>query len=515
MTRLYRTKITPDLTRIIKELKDQQVLEKPAQITPSFLSKMFIAPKSNGGLRPIFDLRGLNRFVHSKHFQLIPHASVPEFLQKEDWMVKIDMSNAYFHVPIAEAHRCYLRLVYNGELLQMSSLPFGLASAPRTFAALTNWIAEILRSRGIRVLVYLDDFLLVNQDQTKLISQTSEVGRLHCRYLQIFLKRFKSNQNLLLVLPPQVRNDMKWWSKSIQNKSDLHQSPYTHFLTTDASDSGWGAQLNETLLSESWTKEQRRKHSNWKELFAVYASIRDQFHRLQNAHILVQSDNRTLVSYIRKEGGTHSLDLLNLTCKLLKLTDRLNITLSAHYLPGRYNCTADRLSRARQISEWHLLPTATNRLFHRWGTPDVDLFASAETAVVNRYVSLDCKDHSALFSNAFSQEWEFQLGWIFPPPNLIPRVLAHLNSAKGLYIVITPLWEKTFWLADLRSRALEPPITIERLSECLVDTATKRPPVQVDQLNLQAWLIGGGGNKLVTGQNPKSNCYVPVGGNPQ
>lgn len=76
----------------------------------------------------------------------------------------------------------------------MSPLPFGPASGPNTFTALRNWIVEILRARGNRVLVYLDDFLLVNQDQTKLISQTAEVVSLleslgwQINYLKSILK---------------------------------------------------------------------------------------------------------------------------------------------------------------------------------------------------------------------------------------------------------------------------------------------------------------------------------------
>ncbi|CAG5009696.1 unnamed protein product [Parnassius apollo] len=116
--------------------------------------------KSDGGWRPIFDLRNLNKFVGTKHFHLISHTKVPEFLQPGDWMVKVDISQAYFHLPIAMSHRP----LYNQEMLQMTSLPFGLSSAPRLFSAVTCWVAETLRKKGMRVLVYLDDYLIVYQD---------------------------------------------------------------------------------------------------------------------------------------------------------------------------------------------------------------------------------------------------------------------------------------------------------------------------------------------------------------
>lgn len=73
-------------------------------------------------------------------------------------MGKIDISQAYFHIPIRESHRRYLAFSYENQLYQMTSLPFDLSSAPLAFSRVSKWIASMLRARGIRVLVYLDDF---------------------------------------------------------------------------------------------------------------------------------------------------------------------------------------------------------------------------------------------------------------------------------------------------------------------------------------------------------------------
>lgn len=564
----YATKSSPAMSQILQELLGQKILQPVSNITPSFISKLFLRKKSDGTMRPIFDLRDLNKFVKPKPFRLISHASIPDFLQQGDWMIKIDISQAYFHLAAAEGHRPFLRVSYEEQLYEMTCLPFGLSSAPHLFSAVTCWVAETLRAQGCRVLVYLDDFLLANQNQTKLCHQAAEAvrhleylgwqinytksiltptkdleylgirwktaknimslpmkrrlhlnetldrllkkcqinlrelqsllgqlnfanfviprGRLHCRRMQIFLRKFDARWPRQMQLVPQVvYQEMMWWRGATHHKVPIHEEPATHFLATDASDTGWGAHLDGNLVSGTWSPTQRRWHSNKKELYAAIAAIKRNVKILQKSHVLIQSDNRTLIAYIRKEGGTKSLSLLALTFQLLQIIDKHQITLTAYYVPGRYNIIADRLSRGKQPAEWHLLPQGTAEVFRRWGRPEIDLFASRNSAVVQTYVSIDCRDHLAVYTDAFSRTWNYQLAWVFPPPTLLPRVLAHLNNASGTYLVVAPEWPRAFWLQDLKIRALEQPYQLQNLSGTLIDIVTSHPPLQVHALTLK------------------------------
>ena len=115
----FATVWSPQMSQEIELLKEQKVVERRPHSGPSFISRMFPVQKSSGGLRPIFDLRGLNRHVRVGKFRLISHLKVQDFLQDRDWMTHIDMSQAFLQVLIAGSHRCLRRFVYNKELLQL------------------------------------------------------------------------------------------------------------------------------------------------------------------------------------------------------------------------------------------------------------------------------------------------------------------------------------------------------------------------------------------------------------
>ena len=81
-----------------------------------------------------------------------------DLLRKGDYMIKTDLKVAYLMVPIWQNHQRYLWFLWRDSLLEFACLPFGLASAP---TKLLKPVLSILRQRGIRLIVYLDDILLM------------------------------------------------------------------------------------------------------------------------------------------------------------------------------------------------------------------------------------------------------------------------------------------------------------------------------------------------------------------
>ena len=118
-----------------------------------------------------------------------------------------------------------------------------------------------------------------------------------------------------------------------------------------------------------------------------------------------------MVAYIQNQGGTKSRTLLRDTIALFRLAEHHQIQLETHYIPSRYNALTDNLSRQKTSG---LAPDAqvTQNIFRRWGTRDIDLFATRRSAVLPVYATLDRTDRQAAFHDAFSWTWNFRLAWI-------------------------------------------------------------------------------------------------------
>ena len=78
-------------------------------------------------------------------------------------MVRIDLKDTYFSIPVHKEYRKYLRFIWEKKMHQFTCLSFGLSSAPRVFTKVLRPIVGFFCSKGIRCVIYLDDLLLFAQ----------------------------------------------------------------------------------------------------------------------------------------------------------------------------------------------------------------------------------------------------------------------------------------------------------------------------------------------------------------
>ena len=208
---------------------------------------------------------------------------------------------------------------------------------------------------------------------------------------------------------------------------------------------GWGARLGRLSAQGKWSRKERTRHINFLELTVVHLALQLWQGQMTQKVISVQMDNTTAVAYLIKEGGAQSPVLSDLASKILILAGRHNIVLRPTYLPGLLNMEADALSRQKDSAEWMLTTSVARKLFLVLGYPVVDLFASARTKQVRQYFTTDRHDHRALGTDALHHKWEFRGSplYAFPPPMLIPLVLARIHQYKTVMIIVTPWWPRS------------------------------------------------------------------------
>ena len=93
-------------------------------------------------------------------------------------MVSLDLEDAYFSVPIFQPHCEYLRFIWRDHRFEFTCLPFGYSLAPRVFTMIFKPIVAQLRLNGLRIVIFLDDILLVASSFAECVEQLSLLRKL-------------------------------------------------------------------------------------------------------------------------------------------------------------------------------------------------------------------------------------------------------------------------------------------------------------------------------------------------
>ena len=159
---------------------------------PGFYSRLFLVEKATGGWRPVIDLSHLNDFVQLTSFKMETVASVLLSVREGDFLASLDLKDAYFQIPIHGLSRKLLRFMSEGTVYQFKALCFGLLTAPQVFTRVFAAVSAWAHSRGIRLLRYLDDWLVLSSSEKKAKESIRELLSL-CRTLGIVINEKKSD----------------------------------------------------------------------------------------------------------------------------------------------------------------------------------------------------------------------------------------------------------------------------------------------------------------------------------
>jgi hypothetical protein len=128
---------------------------------------------------------------------------------------------------------------------------------------------------------------------------------------------------------------------------------------------------------------------------------------LRQRNILWRVDNTTALAYFKKEGGTCSLQVLEIAEKILVKANQMSVRILPVFIPTGENILADAASRFQEIPDWQLHPSVFLGVLGKMGSSH------------NRPLSLQrLQTHSTLL----------QLGCVRPPRSRrrsLPKVGLH------------------------------------------------------------------------------------------
>ena len=355
----------------------------------------------------------------------------------------------------------------------------------------------ILRLKSKHVLTARCLMSLIGLLASKMVPE----GRLHMRPFQFHLKehwRYPQLLDSLLPWTEAIAAHLDWWQNpsNVMKGADLHPKDHSIQLFTDASNEGWGADLDQNSTKGLWSDREKRLHINILELKAVSLALRNFKDQCQNQTVLVATDNSAVVAYINKQGGTHSAEMCALLWKIMTWCHHYHITLKATHIPGCLNVMADLLSRSNQVqsTEWSLHPQVFKQICQKWFTPHVDLFATHLNHKLPLYVS-PVPDPKAWDIDALNIDWTSLTAYAYPPMARLHKVIQKIKQCHCLIIVIAPGWPGMPWFWDLVQLSTEIPLQLPVSTTLLKQSHKYMFHNNPQQLNLHTWCLGADNSK--------------------
>ena len=143
-----------------------------------------------------------------------------------------------------------------------------------------------------------------------------------------------------------------------------------------------------------WLEDQSELHINILEIMAICFALKKAIRYIHHSCVMISTDNTTMVSYINKQGGTHSPNLCVAVWEILYWCLEHDVVIKVRHIPGNFNILADRLSKMDKSIKTELDQSIANSVFQMLNYPSVDLFATCFNHKLPLYVSPVPNNHA-------------------------------------------------------------------------------------------------------------------------
>lgn len=159
--RYYR--MSPEKQRILVEQVDEMLSLDVVEVCESaWSSPVLLVAKKDGQPRFCLDSRKLNSITKRDAYSLPYVSEILDNLRDARYLSSIDLSKAFWQIPIAEKDRDKTAFYVPGRgTLRFKRTAFGLTNAPATQQRLVDLL---FREFELKVFCYLDDIIIVSQD---------------------------------------------------------------------------------------------------------------------------------------------------------------------------------------------------------------------------------------------------------------------------------------------------------------------------------------------------------------
>jgi hypothetical protein len=142
-----------------------------------------------------------------------------------------------------------------------------------------------------------------------------------------------------------------------------------------------------------------------------------------------------------------------MTRQIFKLLQQLDIRIAVAHIPGKDSVLVDALSRMEVTGDYELKTEFFEQGLQALSvSPTIDKFAHNKNNKLPAFVAMEGPlAQGAAALDAFSLDWATGPPYLFPPVQLLLRLLAKVRDEKARAVLVAPKWPSQPWWTLLQS----------------------------------------------------------------